>query len=60
MFTSDPRDALFLAHERGRHLREETAADHLRRASGIRRAIAKSLRRAASRLDPSPLAHRPA
>jgi hypothetical protein len=56
MFMSDPRDALVLAHERARHLREETAAEHLRRRFGTRRALAASLRRAANRLDPPRLA----
>jgi hypothetical protein len=60
MLISHPRDALVLAHERVCYLRVETAADHLRRASGTRRALAAALRRAATRLDPAPLAHRPA
>jgi hypothetical protein len=60
MFTSDPRDALVFAHEHARRLRAETAADRLRRPSGARRVIAASLRRAATRLDPAPLAARPA
>ena len=60
MFTSDPRDALMVAHEHARHLREERAAERLRRASGTRRALAASLRRAANRLDPAALAARPA
>lgn len=59
MLINDPRDAVVLADERARHLREEAAAEHLRRASGTRRALAASLRRAANRLEPS-LAHRPA
>jgi hypothetical protein len=56
MFTSDPRDALVLAHDRTRHLRAETAANRLRRASVARRALAASLRRTADRLDPLPFA----
>jgi hypothetical protein len=52
MFTSDPRDALVFAHERARRL--------CAGASGTRRALAASLRRAANRLDPAPLAPRPA
>jgi hypothetical protein len=60
MFTSDPRDALMVAHEHARHLREERAAERLRNAAGTRRAVAASLRRAANRLDPTPLAARPA
>jgi hypothetical protein len=54
MFTTDPREALVLAHERGRHLRAETAAERLRRASATRRVLAASLRRAADRVDPLP------
>jgi hypothetical protein len=60
MLIYDPRDALVLAHERARHLREETVADHLRSASGTRRAVVAVLRRAATRLDPAPLARRAA
>jgi hypothetical protein len=60
MSTLDPLDALFLAHERGRRLRAEAAAERLRSTSGTRRALAVSLRRAADRLDPAPLARRPA
>jgi hypothetical protein len=58
MLTSDPRDALVLAHERARHLREEAAAERLRRVAGTRRArrrLAASLHYAANRLDPAPL-----
>jgi hypothetical protein len=57
MFSSDPRDLLVLAHQYTGHLREEAAAHHLRRRAWTRRAFAASLRRAANRLDPSPLAH---
>jgi hypothetical protein len=60
MFTSDPRDALVLAHEHARHLHAETAAERLRGASGTRHALAAFLRRAANRLDPAPLAPRAA
>lgn len=60
MFTSHPRDALVLAHEHARRLRAETAADRLRPAPDARRALAASLRRAANRLDPVPLAPRTA
>ncbi len=56
MFTSDPLDALAVAHERGRRLRAEAAAERLRGAPGTRRALAVTLRRAADRLDPAPLA----
>jgi hypothetical protein len=60
MFTSDPLDALVVAHERSRRLRAEAAAERLRDTSSIRRALAVSLRRAADRLDPTPLARRTA
>lgn len=60
MFSSDPHDVLALAHERARHLREEAAVERLRHHTATRRALAESLRRAANRLDPVPLAHRPA
>jgi hypothetical protein len=60
MFTSNPFDALALAGERGRQLRAEAAAERLRGTSGTRRTFAASLRRAADRLDPVPLAPRPA
>jgi len=43
MFTSDPRDALVLAHERARQLREEAAAERLRRASATRRGQSQTL-----------------
>ena len=58
--TSDPRDLLVLTHERSRRLREEPAAERLRPASGTRRALAASLRRAADHLDRAPFAPRPA
>jgi hypothetical protein len=60
MVTSDPLDALVLAHERARHLRAEAAAERLRSAPGTRRTLAVSLRLAADRLDPAPLVRRPA
>ena len=60
MFNSDPHDALAVAHRHAGHLRAERAAERLRRASVTRRALAASLRRAANRLDPAPLAPRPA
>jgi hypothetical protein len=60
MVTYDPRDALAVAHQHARRLREETAAERLRRMSGTRRALAASLRRAADRLDRTPFAPRPA
>ena len=60
MFISDPRDALEVVHCRGRVLRQERAAEGFRR--GVRRgaSLAALLRRAADRLDPTPVAHRPA
>lgn len=60
MFPSDPLDLLVLAHERARGLRDEAAAARLRSTPGTRRALAASLRRLANRLDPAPLAPRPA
>jgi len=62
MLTNDPRDALVLAHEHARHLYAERAAEDVlrRRAAGTRRILAESMRRAANRLDPTPLAHRAA
>ena len=60
MFTNNPHDALVLAHERACHLRAEPAVDRLQRGPGTRRALAASLRRAANRLDPTPLVSRPA
>lgn len=60
MFTTDPRAALAVAHQRARHLRREAADQRLGHGSGTRRALAASLRRAANRLDPAPFAPRPA
>jgi hypothetical protein len=60
MLTSDPHHALALAREQSRRLREEAASEQLRCRQWTRRAFAASLRRAANRLDPSPLAHYPA
>ena len=60
MFTSDPRDALVLAHEHVRHLRDEAAAERFRRTSRTRRTLATSLRRLADHLDPAAFAPRPA
>ena len=51
MFTSNPLDDLAVAHARGRQLHADAAAERLRGISGMRRAIAASLRRAADRLD---------
>jgi hypothetical protein len=58
MFISNPLDALAAAHEHGRELRAEAAAERLFGTSGTRRAIAVALRRAADRLDPAALAPR--
>lgn len=60
MFTSDPYDVLVIAHDRARQLRAERAAERLRPASRTLRPVAALLRRVADRLDPLPLAHRPA
>jgi len=60
MLTTDPLELLTVAHERGRRLRAEAAAERLRSTSGTRRALAVSLRRAADRLDPAAHANRPA
>ena len=53
----DAHDQLALAHEHGRRLQAEAAAERLAPARG-RRALAASLRRAADRLDPAPRAWR--
>ena len=60
MFTSDPADALRLAYEHVRHLREEAAARRLRRASAVRCPLAAYARRATGRPAAARLAHRPA
>jgi hypothetical protein len=60
MFISDPHDELIVAHDRGRRLHEERAAEGFRRASRRGRSLAALLRRAADRLDPTPVVHRPA
>ena len=60
MFIGHPLDALAVAHQRGRELREEAAAARLCGTSTTRRALAESLRRAADRLAPAPLARRAA
>lgn len=60
MITLDPHDALVAAHEHGRRLRAEAAAERLRGPSATRRALALSLLRAANRLDPASLAAGPA
>ena len=60
MFTNDPRDALAVAHDHIRRLREEPAAERLRPALTLRHAVAAHLRRAADRLVRPPLAAGPA
>ena len=65
MYSTDPHDALVMAHEHARHLRDEAAAERFRRTRGTRHALAGSLRRLADRLDPDlletgPFAPRPA
>ena len=60
MFASNPRDALAFAHEHARRLRDEATVERLSRRPWLRRGFAASLRSAANRIDPAPLAHRPA
>jgi hypothetical protein len=60
MLTTNPIDALLVAHQRGRELQAQAAAERLGGTSGIRGALAAYLRRAADRLDPAPLTRRPA
>lgn len=60
MFISDPHDELIVAHDHGRRLHEERAAEGFRRAPRRGRSLAALFRRAADRLDPTPVAHRPA
>jgi hypothetical protein len=60
MVASDPRDALVLAHERVHRLRADSASRRLSGVPAPRRALAAALRHAAERLDPVPLAPRPA
>jgi len=60
MFANDPRDALALLHSRGHSLRQERAAEAFRRTERRGASLAALLRRAADRLDPTPVAHRPA
>jgi hypothetical protein len=60
MFIAHPRDGLVVAHERGRQPHAQAAAERMRSPSTSRRALAVSLRRAADRLDPVPLACQPA
>jgi hypothetical protein len=56
MLTTDPVDALAVAHERGRRLRGEATAERLCGTSGTRQTLAVLLRRAADRVDPAPRA----
>jgi hypothetical protein len=60
MFTINSLDVLFVAHQRGRELQAEAAAERLGGPSLTRRALAAYLRHAADRLDPAPLTRRPA
>jgi hypothetical protein len=60
MLTSNPRDALAVAHDHGRRLRAETAARRLHGATAVRRVVARSLRRAADRLERTSLTPWPA
>jgi hypothetical protein len=55
MLTSDPYYVLAQVREHNRNLRAEAAAERFRATSGTRRALAVYLRRAADRLDPSPV-----
>lgn len=56
----DAHDQMALAHERGRRLQAEAAAERLSAPSRSRRALAASFRRVADRLDPAPLGWRQA
>jgi hypothetical protein len=47
-------DVIASAHERGRRLHAEAAAERLLPRARARNVLAASLRRAADRLDPSP------
>ena len=60
MFTTDPAEALALAHQRFCELRRERAAHQLRPRRQARCVLAASLRSAADRLDRASLAPRPA
>lgn len=60
IFIIDSRDGLVFAHERARRLRDEAAADRLRRAPRTQRSLSASLRGLACHIDSAPLAHRPA
>ncbi len=56
MFTTDPHDALSVAHEHARRLRADTAARRLRLAMASRCPLAAYLRRARVRRNPALLA----
>ena len=58
MFTSTI-DSLAVAQQHGRELQAEAAAEHFRSAPQRRRLLAAWLRRAADRLDATPLAPEP-
>jgi hypothetical protein len=62
MSSNHPLDALglALAHQHGGHLRAQAATRRVLGTSPRRRDFAASLRRAADRLDATPLARRPA
>ncbi|MEP7335357.1 MAG: hypothetical protein ABI717_06210 [Actinomycetota bacterium] len=60
MFIAHPLDLLVVANDRARDLCREASVARLRRAAGSRHVLAASLRRLADRLDPTPLAARPA
>lgn len=60
MYTSDPRNALSIAHERVVRLRDEAVAERARGTSQTRHVAATVLRCAADRLDPAPFAPRAA
>ena len=60
MYSSDPRDALVLAHARAVRLRHEAVAERARRTKSTRHLVATILRCAADRLDPAPFAPRAA
>jgi len=59
MFTPHPRDALALAHEHGRRLRADAAAERFGRPSPLRSVIAVWLRRTADRVDRTALVRQP-
>ena len=60
LYIPDAHDQLALAHERGRRLQADAAAERMFAPSRSRRALAASLRRVADRLDPAPLGLRQA